>query len=104
MKTKNANLGLGDARGKNRRNKRIKHITKANWGARRVEFFKNNVRFAAAAKATRTAMEVTQQEVATAYGVSQGTVCNWESGKYSWPLGEKELFEYFQTIHLIAKN
>ncbi|MGW8177698.1 MAG: hypothetical protein ACWGQW_02720 [bacterium] len=104
MKTKNANLGLGDARGRSRRNKRVKQVTKANWGAQRVEFFKKNVRFAAAAKATRTAMEVTQQEVAVTYGVSQGTVCNWESGKYSWPGGETELFEYFQTINLIARS
>ncbi len=103
MKTKHANMGLGDARGKHRRNKRVQNVSKVSWGVARVEFFKNNIRFAAAAKSSRTALEVTQQEVAVHFGVSQGTVCNWESGKYSWPMGPAELFEYMRAIRTIAE-
>lgn len=102
MKSKGANMGLGDARAKQRRNGRINIITKATWAVKRVEFFKHNVRFAAAAKATRTALEVSQQEVAVYFGVSQGAVCCWESGKYSWANGEKELFEYMSACRAIA--
>ena len=68
----------------------------------RVEFFKKNVRFAAAAKSTRTALEVTQQEAADYYSVSLAAVCNWESGKYSWKGGDQELFEYMTAMRRIA--
>ncbi len=102
MKTKNANMGLGDARGRARRNGRVRVVSKAGWAITRVEFFKSNIRFAAAAKSARTALEVTQQEVAVYYGVSQGSVCNWESGKYSWRAGTSELFEYMAACRSIA--
>ena len=103
MKTKAANLGLGDSR-KSRRNARVRAVIKTTWAVQRVEKFKSNVKKSAAAKATRTAMEVTQQEVADYYGVSQGSVCNWESGKYMWPGKEQELFEYLQAINSISRS
>lgn len=103
MKTKQANLGLGDARSSHR-NRRVRGVAKVTWAVARVDFFKKNVRFSASAKATRTALEVTQQEVADFYEVSQGTVCNWESGKYSWPGGETELFEYMNHVRRIANG
>ena len=102
MKTKEANLGLGDARSA-RRNARINHIDKRSWRFKRIAFFQRNIKFAAAAKAFRTAMDVTQQEVADYHNVSQGTVCNWESGKYSWPY-DGELEEYTQAIQTIARS
>lgn len=103
MKTVNANLGLGDARPANR-NKKVKPVGKTEWAVSRNLFFKKNVRLSAAAKATRTACEITQAEVAEYYEVTQGTVCNWESGKYGWPGGAQEMWDYQQVIQNIAKT
>lgn len=108
MKTHAANLGLGDARSGRRKSakksakRRTRAITKSEWAKERLETFKRNVRFAAAAKSTRTALDVTQGEVAAHYGVSTGTVCNWESGKYHWSGGDDELLEYQQTCFKLA--
>ena len=103
MKTLAANLGLGDAR-RDRRNARVQHTEARGWGFKRRAFLHRNIKFSAAAKATRCAMEVTQAEVAKAYRVSQGTVCNWESGKYAWRGGTQELAEYTRTISWIARG
>ena len=101
-KTMNANMGLGDARSEKRRNNRVKQIEQKNWKFKRISFFQRNVRFAAVAKTYRVVYVVTQSEVAKKFGVTQGTVCNWESGKYSWPDGQSELEEYCKVIRAIA--
>jgi DNA-binding transcriptional regulator YiaG len=93
--------GFGIAHSANR-NRKVKIVVMGTWKEKRLNFFKRNVRLAASAKATRTSLEVTQEEIAKHYGVTQGTVCNWESGKYSWPNGAAELFEYYSVIRKIA--
>jgi DNA-binding transcriptional regulator YiaG len=103
MKTMQANLGLGDARSMNR-NRRVKHMPQKSWSETRMAQFRRNVRFSASAKATRTALEVTQAEIAEYFGVCQGSVCNWESGKYNWQGGEKELFEYMTICRQISQS
>jgi hypothetical protein len=103
MKTQQANMGLGDAVS-SRRNPRVQRVDKRGWKFKRIAFFQRNVRKAAAAKAFRTAMDVTQHEVGMYFGVSQGTACNWESGKYSWPGGAEELNEYIDAVRRIAAS
>jgi DNA-binding XRE family transcriptional regulator len=84
------------------RNRRVFSVAKGGWSEKRLDFFKRNIRYSASAKSTRTVLQVTQEEVAKYFGVTNGTVCNWESGKYSWPDGEKELFEYMTICRQIA--
>ncbi len=111
MKTMAANLGLGDAtrarraevlRGEAKQHARP--VTKREWRAKRIAFFQHNCRFAASAKATRAALNVTQAEVAKEFGVSQGTVCNWESGKYAWQGDAGELQQYLQVVARISRR
>ncbi len=104
MKTASANLGLGDTSSSRRRNNRVKKIDQKGWGFKRRAFFNRNVKFAAAAKAFRVVHDVTQVEVAAAFNVAQGTVCNWESGKYAWRGGNGELQQYCQVIEQIARG
>lgn len=94
---------LGEAR-RARRNSRVQHVEQKGWRFRRIQFFQRNLRFAAAAKAYRTALDVTQEEVATNYGVSIGTVSVWESGKYAWRGGQEELNEYLSVVRRIAEE
>jgi len=101
MKTKRATSGLGNA---NVVRRKTSKIVRGTWQARRLSFFQKNVRYAASAKATRTAMDVTQAEIAEEFGRSQGTVCNWESGKYSWPGGQAELDQYLFVIRKISRG
>lgn len=84
------------------RNSRIKEISKSGWSGDRLAKFKKNLTFAAAAKACRTALQVSGQEVADHFDVSACTVYNWESGVYCWHGGEKELFEYMNSVRQIA--
>lgn len=92
---------IGNASPK-RRNSRVTSVSGKSWAETRMLQFRRNVRFASSAKATRTALEVTQTEVAEAYSVHPITVCIWESGKYNWSGGEQELFEYMTTCREIA--
>ena len=103
MKTANPNFGLGDARSARRKvNKRVKHVDKRSFELKRGAWFRRNLRFAAAAKAYRTAHDVTQAEIAAYFGRSQTTVCSWENGFYSWPGGTDELNEYCEAVRKIA--
>jgi DNA-binding transcriptional regulator YiaG len=102
MKTATANMGLGDARRSRRR--RTREVDPKEWSIRRRAFFQRNIRFSAAAKATRCAMDVTQAEVAKAFGVTSQAVCCWESGKYAWRGGREELDQYLRVIQQIAKR
>lgn len=103
MKTRQANMGLGDAVS-SRRNARVKKVERKSWRFKRIVFFQRNVRKAAAAKAFRTSMDVTQWEMGQYFGVHQGTVCNWESGVYSWPGGQRELVDYIHAVERVAKG
>jgi len=74
------------------------------WKFKRKAYFNRNVNFAAAARATRTALDVTQAEIAREFGCSVGAVTNWESGCYGWPGGASELEHYQQICAQIARR
>ena len=64
------------------RNPRVRAIDAKGWRFQRIAKFQRAVRFAAAAKATRTALGVSQAEVAREYRVTTTAVAHWESGAY----------------------
>jgi DNA-binding transcriptional regulator YiaG len=84
------------------RNPRVRRVRINQWQTRRVEQFKVNVRFAAAAaKSYRIAKGVTQARVAAAYGCTASSVTAWESGTYfGWT--EADLTEYSRVVDRIA--
>ncbi len=100
MQAKRQVSGLGNA---NRR-RRTTEVNRGTWQSKRLSFFQHNVRLAASAKATRTAYDVTQWEMAEVFSVSTSAVACWESGKYSWPGGQKELHEYIQVVIQLAQG
>ena len=87
----------------NTRNPRVRAISQGEWQKKRIETFSGAVKFAAAAKAARTALGVTQGEVAEFYEIATGAVSNWESGKYfGWT--REELVKFTNSCALIAEG
>ena len=84
------------------RNSRVRLVERKVWELRRRGQFDSNVKYAAAAKAYRTAMGVTQKEVAQYYDLGEGSVARWESGCYfGWD--DLGLRDYCRVIDEIAK-
>lgn len=84
------------------RNPRVRRVHTNQWLTGRIQKFTEACKWAAAAKATRTALGVTQGEVANHYGVGSHTVCNWESGHYfGW--NKEELAEYTKVCHELGE-
>lgn len=84
-----------------RRNALVRRVRTNEWRTKRMDQFKESTRWAAAAKSYRTALDVTQQEVAEYYGVTSQAVTNWESGMYfGW--SQEELDYYHEAIRRIA--
>jgi DNA-binding transcriptional regulator YiaG len=100
MRAARSDIGIQHAKSK----RRTQLIDRKSWRFKRIAFFQRNVRFAASAKAYRTAMDVTQEEVAAEFDVNQTCVGNWESGKYSWPGDKEELAEYIKVINGIVRR
>lgn len=101
MKTAAA-LRLVPAHGEARRNRRVARVQRASWQAQRLEAVRRSIQFAAVAKSYRTLRDVTQQEVADAYGVSAGAVSRWESGFYQgWD--DAGLRDYQRRVDQIAR-
>jgi DNA-binding XRE family transcriptional regulator len=72
-----------------RRNARVRKVAANEWQVNRIEKFRAAIRMAAAAKSIRTALGVTQREMARSYQVAVHTVTNWESGAYfGWSSGD----------------
>lgn len=85
------------------RNPRVRRIFTNQWQVDRVKKFTEAVKWAAAAKAARTALGVTQGEVAKEYGVGSHTVCNWESGHYfGW--SRRDLLEYTKVCEELGRD
>lgn len=85
------------------RNARVRRVGQLEWRRTRMSKFSHATKFAAAAKAVRTALELTQEELARSYGVSQFAVSHWESGTYfGWT--EDELNEYIDRCRKIASR
>ena len=89
-------------RAKAKKNKRVKPILEAQWVWDRNKFFRRNVNFAAAAKAYRTAMGITQGELAKKMRRSTQSIANRESGKYSWRGDHEELRDYLHAVDMCA--
>ena len=67
-----------------RHNRRVHRIDKRAWMFKRRARFNHSVRVAGELKALRTALGVTQAELARAAHVSQAAITQRESGFYSW--------------------
>ena len=75
------------------RKARVRKIHGNAWKLGRLELFKGALKFAAAAKAYRTALDVSQAEVAARLGVSTHCVTHRESGAYfGWSEGSLRAF------------
>lgn len=83
-------------------NRRVRRINAADWKRERNAKLRRNVHYAAAAKATRTALEVTQAQVARRMRRSVQSIYNRESGFYFWAGGAEELTEYQRLCMEIA--
>lgn len=91
-------------RAKPKRARRTRDIDRRSWRSSRLKHFEHNVDYAAAAKSTRLALDVTQQEVAEYFGVAAPTVSTWESGSYCWKGEADELAEYQQACNVIHRR
>jgi DNA-binding transcriptional regulator YiaG len=94
----------GRARTKTSPNLRVRQIDKYAWQDARMKFFKHNVKYAAAAKAFRTALNVTQKQMSRVLNLSHQSIANRESGKYAWQGGEQELKQYCDRAMLAARR
>ena len=84
------------------RNPRVRRVSQNEWAVKRMATFGEAVKWSAAAKSTRTALGVTQREVADFYDVEGGTVAGWESGKYfGWT--REALVDYTQVCAELAE-
>jgi hypothetical protein len=87
-----------------RGNARVIPIDKDSWRARRVARFQRSVRYAAAAKAGRTAFRVRQADVARALRLSLTAIRNRESGFYAWAFSaDAELARYLRVCARLAR-
>jgi len=85
------------------RNNRVKEINKDEWIKERKRIFGSSIEWAGAAKAYRTAMHVTQTEIAIEYGVDVSNICRWESGHaFGWNAEDFET--YVQICNEIAQE
>jgi DNA-binding XRE family transcriptional regulator len=84
------------------RNRRVRQIDRDAWKQERYVRMRRSVNFASAAKATRTALEVTQAEVAEALDLSLASIVNRENGFHAWSGGQEELAAYQRTCMKIA--
>lgn len=85
-----------------RRNARVRRVAATSWINGRKDKFDSALRWAAAAKSHRTALDVTQNEVAAHYEVTGATVCHWESGMYfGW--NKDALHEYQAVCNSLAE-
>lgn len=83
------------------RKRRVPSIQRGVWKKRRIEKLTDNVKFAGAAKAYRSALNVTQQRVADYFSVTSQAVTHWESGCYfGW--NAEELAEYCRLCDRLA--
>ncbi len=74
------------------------------WQGQRNALFRRNVKYAAAARFSRIACDVTQAEVAKHFNCVPTTVGAWESGKYNWQGGDAELADYQRTCRELGKG
>lgn len=82
---------------------RVRRVAENEWQVARMEKFRESVRFAAAAKSYRTAMGITQREVADIYGFTSSTIARMESGCYfGW--NEDRLKNYIRIVNRVAKG
>lgn len=84
------------------RNARVHPIDQGVWRRERRVRYHRSVGFAAAAKATRTALHVTQAEVAAYFDCSLTAIQNRESGVHAWSGGAHELADYQRACARIA--
>jgi hypothetical protein len=83
------------------RNKRVKRIVQRTWRKEREDKVRDSIRYAAAARAYRTALGVTQEEMGARYDRTGASVCHWESGFYfGWD--DEELSAYCRMADRIA--
>ena len=81
------------------RNPRVRRVSANEWIVGREAKLKVSLRFAAAAKSYRTAVGVTQTEMAKSYGMA--SIANWESGFYfGW--NALELSSYCRRCDRVA--
>lgn len=81
------------------RNPRVRRVSANEWIVGREFKLKGSLRFAAAAKSYRTAVGVTQNEMADFYG--RASIANWESGFYfGWD--NDELASYCRDCDKVA--
>lgn len=96
-------LKMRQPKADSRNNPRVRRVAENEWQLNRLEQFRNNVKFAAAAKSYRTAMGVTQREVANRFGIQAQSVTAWESGCYfGWT--EERLADYTRIVNSIASG
>ena len=75
------------------RKRSVPHIQRGVWKAKRIAKLTENVRFAGAAKAYRSALNVTQEQMGNWFNVTSQAVTHWESGCYfGW--SAEDLSEY----------
>ena len=67
---------------KARKRNRVPTIQRGVWKAKRIAKLTENVRFAGAAKAYRSALNVTQEAMGNWFNVTSQAVTHWESGCY----------------------
>ena len=89
---------------KKERNRRVLPINAREWRFKRIAKVQYATKFAAAAKAYRTALGVTQKEVAREYGVTDMTVSYWESGTHYFGWSETALRDYIAAIDTIVRR
>lgn len=85
-----------------KRNKRVPLIDRETWKRERNAFYRRNIRYAAAAKATRSALGIAQREIAKHLDLSVQAICNRESGRYAWQGGDVELVDYQKACMRLA--
>jgi DNA-binding XRE family transcriptional regulator len=84
------------------RNARVHAIDRDSWRRERKVRFNRAVNFAAAAKSTRTALQVTQAEVAAYLDLSVTAILQRENGFHAWTGGARQLAEYQRACMKIA--
>ena len=88
---------------KNERNARVRRVSGNAWLLNRTALFRQACKYASAAKAFRTALGVTQAEVARSYRMNVSAVTHWESGAYfGWD--DASLAEYTRRVSRIARR
>jgi DNA-binding transcriptional regulator YiaG len=81
--------------------RKVPRIRQAEWRHHRMDLFEASTKYAAAAKAYRTALNVRLEDMGRFYGVTNQAASNWESGRYfGWT--DEDLAHYTRAVDWLA--